>query len=343
MQFLRTIAITFLFIILSIWLSACSSGSSGGIVATQETNTEFWSGSARLQQCDEDIDMVGMFPGIEFLDSRAFAQVKATFERTKNFDTNGVLTSEVLALKAIHYDGAVFFDLTDNDPTNDVYAPTALTVVNPPASGNLLHLEFGNVPTVTVGPPTTFNTYSNIPVVEGGGLVMSDDGANRPHAFLYIHDKWGCDLVIAGIQKAQLGETGDEALPAYSVADFSSTVWSGVSEEFLDESPSPDFIPIKLTWIQEPNWQLDFGTLADITGGSGSATLSPSLGQALFTVTGGSIVLEDPHGFFTGTLTSDVDDWVVRGFLTPDKAYFAGFAWREPWTGYWHDLSLVKQ
>ena len=140
-----------------------------------------------------------------------------------------------------------------------------------------------------------------------------------------------------------MGETGDEPLPTYSEEDFTGTAWNGISEEFYDASQPDDYFPIVLVWVDEPNWTLNFSISGLIAGGSGSTTLSPSLGQVPVIVTGGSIILEDWHGFFTGTLTSDVGDWQVRGLLTPDKEYFAGFAYRDPWTGYWHDLSLEKQ
>jgi hypothetical protein len=350
-----TLSVALLGMLALLLVSCGGGGGSGGTPDETKTTTttEFWWGPARLQLCDDNVGMEALFPSITFTDSRAFVATKATFVRTKKFDSAGVLASESLDLKAVSYDGHTFFDLTDSNPDNDDFAPTGTVVDNPPASGNLMHFAFGNVPKITVEPPVTLGNYLDVPVIEGGGLVLgdSDGDGEGDHAFLFIHDLFGCDLVIAAIQRAKLGETGDGPLPAYDLTNIQSSSWSGFSEEFRDDSPLEDsvrhpgqnladFFPPDLVWIDEPNWQFDLDNSAQVTGGQGSTF---GIQREMVTLSGGSIVLEDAHGYFTGSLTSDFGAWEIRGLMTPDKAYFGGFAWREPWIDQWHDLSLIRQ
>ena len=338
MQHSKSLLKIIFLVYLATWLVSCGGSSSGSNSDDAILVEEVWFGSARLQQCDDDIDMINLFPTVAFQDDLAFVRTKANILRSYA----GTRASEVFELKAISYDGVTFFDLTDSDTTNDIYAPTKYERVDASDDASvhdnkLWHMDFANVPTVTVGPPDTTIKYAEQKVIEGGGILVNSNG----YAFLFIHDKWGCDLIIAVMQRARDDDNVD-TLPPYLLTDFSG-IWSGQSEEFVDNSRPPDFFPIDLDWVTEPNWELNVNQspVNNITGGGGYTSSEP--GGSAVSITGGGSVLENQHGYITGTLISDKGNWVLNGFLSPDKKYFGGFTWLEDWTGYWHDLSLVKE
>lgn len=292
---------------------ACGGGGGGG----GGTNVDLtslagdWYGPVRLDPCDGDVPL----PGVT--DERIWTTAMASF------NSNGELTEILL-------NGESF-----SDPSNTWYAEPSIQY------DRLVKLEFPNAPDVMAGYETSVMTR----VIEGGGLVL-DDPVTPTHAFFYIHDKYGCDLAM-GVM-----ELGATSLPAYEYSDFdvhaavseSSTIWIGKTLEFVDFTGS-NGVPLDLRMQGQPNWELIFDfpgetfMMPNITG-----TLEDN-GSPLSITSGEFLPFDPATGYFMMALQADdgSEEWTFRGFLSPDKTFFAGFAWYSPWEMRWHDFTLSRQ
>jgi hypothetical protein len=217
------------------------------------------------------------------------------------------------AVTAFNLDGQSFAI----DP-NDPYYPTLSITATP----TLVDMAFNNVGSASTG----LGSPAMLPAINGGGLVLALDGTGNPaYAFVFVHDMWGCDIIQGVAQK------GATAVPTYALADLDGS-WMGSSAQYTDNT-GPDGVPLSLHFdgIMQP-WTLTAAA------GSMSGTLTSKSSQ--LTVSGGFTTVT--NGYYESTMTVNGASWVLKGLLSPDGDFFAGFSYPEEWDFYWHDVVITK-
>jgi hypothetical protein len=253
-----------------------------------------WRGPARLNPCDDSVAVPGIGPDVKV------APIELTI------DSLGVVQQALIDGQSLSTD------------QNDPLYPT-LEVLDP----DRVHINFEKMFDVNTGysPPGP----AMLPGLHGGGMVLHRNSANQvTHAFIYIHDFAGCDMVTGVVERGAID------VPVHDLSDLNGNR-SGRSAQFTLQSPAERELVIAFDGYKTP-WELNvaIGQLSGKIYDQGGPL------DILF----GTITVES--GLYSGSFTlSDNSVWQMEALLSPDRSFFAGFAYLEAWDNHWHDFLVA--